>query len=84
VAYAHRSRALPERPHLKHWKVLSWRLAEKQRLVPAAYGEKTAPTRKHVSQLHLRARHLAGIWPIDTALPRGDAGMVASLLVGPS
>ena len=26
--------ALPDRPHLKQWKECSWRLAEKQRLVP--------------------------------------------------
>ena len=34
LAWAHRSRALPERPHLKQWKVFWFRLAEKQRLVP--------------------------------------------------
>ncbi len=34
AACAHRSRALPERPHLKQWKIWSSRLAEKQRLVP--------------------------------------------------
>ncbi len=34
VAWAQRSRALPERPHLKQWKVCCSRLTEKQRLVP--------------------------------------------------
>jgi hypothetical protein len=34
LAWAHNSRALPERPHLKQWKVCWSRLAEKQRLVP--------------------------------------------------
>ena len=34
VAWAHRSRALPERPHLKQWNMFWSRLAEKQRLVP--------------------------------------------------
>ena len=34
MAWAQRSRALPDRPHLKQWKVCCSRLAEKQRLVP--------------------------------------------------
>ena len=34
MAWDQRSRALPLRPHLKQWKVCSFRLAEKQRLVP--------------------------------------------------
>ena len=34
MAWAQRSRALPERPHLKQWKACWSMLVEKQRLVP--------------------------------------------------
>ena len=34
MAWAHKSRAFPERPHLKQWKTVLSRLAEKQRAVP--------------------------------------------------
>jgi putative transposase len=44
----------------------------------AAYGEKSPPTPKHLCPLYLRTGRRAGIRPIDTAVPRGDAGRVAS------
>jgi hypothetical protein len=43
--------------------------------------KKTLPTRKRLYQFHMRTVRRVRIRPIDIALPRGDAGRVASVLV---